>query len=426
MTLKSERLEYLGMIRNYLVRVLFFFLTLFVAAFANAEKKPPMKAFAALTRAGPNFDFISKVPTNTVAIPTTGSLYKNDIVYYLPTVVSVVENDGDEFELKYKISIAKVGKASKTIADDTFKAKLPDKRIIIPLPLTIKYMFEDSDEYGTYELLLEVQNVKTGERAEAKTPIKLIEWVKPEAIKDQKEFHAAIIKYNTSFDPNKLYSIFTSSHMTFFDRDGNLAYAVCGFFKTAFKRNQFLLAELEKEFPSASENQRKNTIQLFEILGASDRLKGLDKSEETLRDSMREIVLSMPKSDSKPNSGAVLDFLWGEFFGSGESAPIEKIISCAIDNSANCVKLSELARAGKPVKEEMSDVEIFLGATAMSACWSLLSNCNANELAKKYISWNLGKMPKESLKAFNAAIEATSKYSSNKSKESGGAKRKEK
>ncbi len=204
--------------------------------------------------------------------------------------------------------------------------------------------------------------------------------------------------------------------MTFFDRDGNLAYAVCGFFKTAFKRNQFLLAELEKEFPSASENQRKNTIQLFEILGASDRLKGLDKSEETLRDSMREIVLSMPKSDSKPNSGAVLDFLWGEFFGSGESAPIEKIISCAIDNSANCVKLSELARAGKPVKEEMSDVEIFLGATAMSACWSLLSNCNANELAKKYVSWNLGKIPKESLKAFNAAIEATSKYSSNKSK----------
>ncbi len=162
------------MIRNYLVRVLFFFLTLFVADFANAEEKPPMKAFAALTRAGPNFDFISKVPTNTAVIPTTGSLYKNDIVYYLPNVVSVVENDGDEFELKYKISIAKVGKASKTIAGDTFKAKLPDKRIIIPLPLTIKYMFEDSDEYGTYELLLEVQNVKTGERAEVKTPIKLI------------------------------------------------------------------------------------------------------------------------------------------------------------------------------------------------------------------------------------------------------------
>lgn len=414
------------MMRIFLVNIIAALL-LFSASFARAEKKPPMNAFAALTRAGPNFDFISKVPKNKAVIPTADKLYKNDVVYYIPNAAAVVENDGDEFELKYKISVGKVGKPLKIAADDTFKGKLPNKHLIITLPITLSYMFEDSDEYGNYEFLLETQNLKTGERAEARTPITLAKWVRPEPIKDEKELNAAILKYNLSFDPNIAYSIFTSSHMSFSDNKGNFAYAVYRFLKTAFTRNKFLLAELEKEFPNASQNQRKNTIQLFEILGEGYKLKGLNKSEQDLRDSMKKVVSSIPKTDSIPNSGATLDILWGEFFGSGEFAPIEKIISCAIDNSANCVKFSELACAGKSANTEMNNMETLLGATAMSACWSLIANYNKNDLAKKYITWHLGKLPKDRLESFNAAVNATNKYlSNNKSKRSNGRQGKEK
>ena len=195
-----------------------------------------------------------------------------------------------------------------------------------------------------------------------------------------------------------------------FGQKGNFAYAVYGFTKTAFTRNKFLLTELEKDFPKADKIQRKNTIQLFEMLGEGYRLKGLDKSEQGLRDSMWDVVTSIPKTDSIPDSGAALDILWGEFFASGEYAPIEKIILCAINNSANCVKFSELICAGKNVKDEMSDIESFMGATAISACWSLLSNYNTNSLAKKYISWSLSNMPKEHMDAFNSALNATTKY----------------
>lgn len=60
------------------------------------------------------------------------------------------------------------------------------------------------------------------------------------------------------------------------------------------------------------------------MLGEGYRLKGLDKSEQGLRDSMWDVVTSIPKTDSIPDSGAALDILWGEFFASGECAPIEK------------------------------------------------------------------------------------------------------
>lgn len=48
------------MTRINLFRIAAVFL-LFAPLFAHAEKKPPMKAFAAITRAGPNLDFIAKV-----------------------------------------------------------------------------------------------------------------------------------------------------------------------------------------------------------------------------------------------------------------------------------------------------------------------------------------------------------------------------
>ena len=397
------------MIRINLFRIAAVFLLL-APIFAHAEKKPPMKAFAAITRAGPNLDFIAKVPMNTVLLPSTVELYKNDAAYYLASAVAVVENDGDEFELKYKIYSGKVGKPLEKAYEETFKGKLENKQLIVNFPTTIKYMFEDSDEYGDYEFRLEVENLKTGERAEAKTPIKLVKWKRPEPIKDEKELNKAMTQYNLSFDPKIAYAIFTSPHMTYSDDKGNFAYAVYGFTKTAFTRNKFLLTELEKEFPTADKTQRRNTIQLFEMLGEGYRLKGLDKSEQGLRDSLWDVVTSIPKTDSIPDSGAALDILWGEFFGSGEYSPIEKIILCAINNSANCVKFSELICAGKNVKDEMSDIESFMGVTAISACWSLLSNYNTNSLAKKYISWSLSNMPKEHMDAFNSALNATTKY----------------
>lgn len=397
------------MIRINLFRIAAVFL-LFAPLFAHAEKKPPMKAFAAITRAGPNLDFIAKVSMNTVLLPSTVELYKNDAAYYLASAVAVVENDGDEFELKYKIYSGKVGKPLEKAYEETFKGKLENKQLIVNFPTTIKYMFEDSDEYGDYEFRLEVENLKTGERAEAKTPIKLVKWKRPEPIKDEKELNKAMTQYNLSFDPKIAYAIFTSPQMTYSDDKGNFAYAVYGFTKTAFTRNKFLLTELEKEFPTADKTQRRNTIQLFEMLGEGYRLKGLDKSEQGLRDSMWDVVTSIPKTDSIPDSGAALDILWGEFFGSGEYSPIEKIILCAINNSVNCVKFSELICAGKNVKDEMSDIESFMGVTAISACWSLLSNYNTNSLAKKYISWSLSNMPKERMDAFNSALNATTKY----------------
>lgn len=397
------------MTRINLFRIATVFL-LFAPLFAHAEKKPPMKAFAAITRAGPNLDFIAKVPMNTVLVPSTAELYKNDVAYYLASAVAVVENDGDEFELKYKIYAGKVGEPLKKAYEETFKGKLENKQLIVNFPTTIKYMFEDSDEFGDYEFRLEVENLKTGERAEAKTPVKLAKWEKPEPIKDWKELNKAMAQYNSSFNPKIIYAIFTSPHMSYSDNKGNFAYAVYGFTKTAFTRNKFLLTELEKDFPKADKIQRKNTIQLFEMLGEGYRLKGLDKSEQGLRDSMWDVVTSIPKTDSIPDSGAALDILWGEFFASGECAPIEKIILCAINNSANCIKFSELICAGKNVKDEMSDIESFMGVTAISACWSLLSNYNTNSLAKKYISWSLSNMPKERMDAFNSALNATTKY----------------
>lgn len=138
--------------------------------------------------------------------------------------------------------------------------------------------------------------------------------------------------------------------------------------KTAFSSRKFLLSEAEREFPKAGKIQRRNSIQLFELLGEGYRLKGLDKGETALRDSMRDVATSLPRTDAIPDSGAALDLLWGEFFAGGSCGPIEKIIACAVKNSGDCVRVSELARAGKPLKPQMDDRRGLSGLAAISAC----------------------------------------------------------
>lgn len=152
-------------------------------------------------------------------------------------------------------------------------------------PFTLGYMFEDSDEYGDYEIRFSAKNLKTGETAKTSTPLKLEKWVRPEPIKGARKLNEAVASYNGSFDPKTAYAIFASPDMSFADSGGNFAYAMFGFMKTAFSRSRFLLSEAEREFPKAGKIQRRNSIQLFELLGEGYRLKGLDRDETALRDS---------------------------------------------------------------------------------------------------------------------------------------------
>lgn len=383
-------------------------------AAAAPEGKPPMKVFAPVTRADENLDFLSKVPPNTALIPTAAALYKNDPAICVPSAVSVAENDGEEFELEYELSVGRAGGEFKTAVRDVYKGKAVDKRLVVNFPFTLGYMFEDSDEYGDYEIRFSAKNLKTGETAKTSTPLKLEKWVRPEPIKGARKLNEAVASYNGSFDPKTAYAIFASPDMSFADSGGNFAYAMFGFMKTAFSRSRFLLSEAEREFPKAGKIQRRNSIQLFELLGEGYRLKGLDRDETALRDSMWDVATSLPRTDAVPDSGAALDILWGEFFAGGSCGPIEKIIACAVKNSGDCVRVSELARAGKPLKSEMDGSRALSGLTAISACWELLSNYNRNPLAKKYITYTLGTLSKEDIKAFDAAVKAANAYLSSR------------
>lgn len=164
-------------------------------------------------------------------------------------------------------------------------------------------MFEDSDEYGDYEIRFSAKNLKTGETAKTSTPLKLEKWVRPEPIKGARKLNEAVASYNGSFDPKTAYAIFASPDMSFADSGGNFAYAMFGFMKTAFSRSRFLLSEAEREFPKAGKIQRRNSIQLFELLGEGYRLKGLDRDETALRDSMWDVATSLPRTDAVPDSG---------------------------------------------------------------------------------------------------------------------------
>ena len=383
-------------------------LPLFAAAAPGG--KPPMRLFAPVTRADENLDFLSKVPPNTAIVPVAPALYKNDPAICVPSAVAVAENDGEEFELEYKLSVGRAGGEFKTAARDVCKGKLADKRLVVNFPFALGFMFEDSDEYGDYEIRFEAKNLKTGETAKTSTPLRLERWERPGPIRGARELNEAVIAYNGSFDPKTAYAIFTSPDMNFADGDGNFAYAMFGFMKTVFSRHKFLLAEAEREFPNAGKIQRRNSIQLFELLGEGYRLKGLDKAETALRDSMWNVATSLPRTDGTPGSGAALDMLWGEFFAGGSCGPIEKIIACAVKNSGDCARVSELVSAGKPLRPEMDDRRALSGLTAISACWSLLSNSRRNPLAKKYIAHTLGTLPKEDIKAFDTAVKATKAY----------------
>ncbi len=371
----------------------------------SATKKPPMRLLMPIIRAE-NFDFIERVPQNTSVIFTVVNAYKNERLVIVPQALAIVENNGDTFELEYKISISSTGKPTKVVAKDVYKNKIINKEFLTPLPFSLELVFENSDSFGPYEILLEAKNLTTGESAKTTTVLNLIEWTTPSQITDKKEFNKIFKNYNLRNNPQELYALFVSPHSSFKDKKNNFALTSFAFFKNAFLNHKFLLDLIAKEFPSYPQELRSKTIELFEMVGEGYKLNSLNDSEKKLQKSMWDILSVISKPSDVPHSPVELDVLWGEFFAKGNYTTIEKILNSIDAHSANTLEFFKDNSALKTWnrKKQISSIVGFAG------CWSMLSNCSANELAKKYLFFALNNFPKEKNQRINAVLKATSEY----------------
>lgn len=389
------------MIKDF-AKTAFTILGLIAAGIAGAQDAPSAqtpeengqtRVFAPATLADKNMDFFFRVPPNTLMIPNVRKVYRGEKFLLIPLGINLVQKNGDAFKGKFRILMKNPSGETKVMTEKDINDTVSVKNALYMFPATAEIFFEESDGLGGYEITLELENLDSGEKASASTPIELAEWSTPEPL-DAAEINRNVISFNGSYSPEELYAMFTSPGLTMKQEGIPVNYSVYSFFKNAFAKHDFLLGFLAEDFKTQKGEQRYNTLMVF---GALDKLDMLDATEIEIETAKEMTKLAKEFEDYAASS---LDNLWGEFFATGRYEPVEKLISA-----------TKFKAEGKKLIERMNDNsaaitedELQKGILYMAAGWSIDANMPRNPLLNRYVNYAFMGMNEQEKRDFAEAL----------------------
>ena len=375
---------------------------------ASAQSAPERKlkglsATVIPTRQDPSMDWWVRVPTPPSVIMASKGWLGDKICFYI-FLTGITKSENEDYELKISVKAGKEG-ALKDLGEKTVKGKLASPAMVTIPPVSLEMIFEEGDEFGTYVMEVDVQNLKTGERVKSAGSCKYEKWTTPAPI-DSKKAREIIFNFNSDFSPEKLYQCFMQEENTFKQKGPwyGINPATYSFYKHAFTKNKFLLPILRADFKKGTPRQRENIIMLFAFLGEKPfEIDALSPDEVVLQTQTRKIAEKIKDDPYKEiKQPGDLDLLWGEFFALGTYKPARRVVDALTGKSDR--GFAEDVLNGK-VKVDPKDDEamrrLFQGLIPISAEWSILTNLR-NKLFLAYMSWALkNDLPVESKAAFS-------------------------
>lgn len=332
-----------------------------------------------------------RVPKDAFEIKEVKEVYTMENFSIFPIFLNVSEKAGDEYKIHFTCSIISPDKTEEKIdaLDNTFSGKAPPPTAALEFPTGILAYFEAQDAYGSYSYKIDVENLLTGKKASFSRKINHIEWKSPTPAKTEEEFAKAFHEYSQTFEPQLLYSIFTSDLLNFRQQGSfhGLNPLFYSFMKHAFLRHAFLFEKLRGDFKNLSPKAQENTF----LLLAFTKQKPID--EKTLNETqkiLQEAIFENYKIEDNPytcdkiSNPAYNDLLWGEFFATGNYPPIRRILDVLgyLDEAAYARKV-----LGGTINPSLVDEEKFKqGMANITAAWSLVSN-SENKLVSSYVNW---------------------------------------
>ncbi len=292
----------------------------------NANKNLP-QTFLFLSRQSSNMDFVWRVPPNKITFNTVKKVYKNEYLNVFTTFANMCEPDGS-YNIAFSVSLVSPdGKEIFIEKQRRISGKSAGNFVIAGGCTTL--LMEDSDALGGYKFKITAESA-SGKKSALETDFTLADFdAIPGEFPDKKTYAQAVQKYNATFAPELLYSLYKSKFNNTISPQSGINYAQYMFFKEAFKTKPFLARKIAEEFDTATNAERLNDIILLTALGEAKLIGGkeMTDSEKSLVNAAFSAVVAIPSPYEKTFAPHAFELLWNEFYARGNYAPVEKTMS---------------------------------------------------------------------------------------------------
>ena len=361
---------------------------------SDAKKNLP-QTFLFLSRQSPEMDFVWRVPPNKITFNTVKKVYKNEYLNVFTAFANMCEPDGS-YNITFSVSLVSPdGKENLIEKQRRISGKSAGNFVIAGGCTTL--LMENSDALGGYKFKITAESA-SGKKSALETDFTLTDFdAIPKEFPDKKTYAQAVQKYNATFAPELLYSLYKSKFNNTISPQSGINNAQYMFFKEAFKTKPFLARKIAEEFDTATNAERLNDIILLTALGEAKLISGkeMTDSEKSLVNAAFSAVVAIPSPYEKTFAPHAFELLWNEFYARGNYAPVEKTMSYLKyeDAAKNFVERYKAGTLKTLDKKTSADALKYL-----SAALSLLGNYR-EKLAGAYIDYYRAsnKMPPEKL-----------------------------
>ena len=400
-----------GFMKFYLCMAGAFFLAL--AAFAetlpmeeggapDAPASRSMAAFAVATRQTPTLDFAHKTPPGKIFFCSAKRAYRGEDITVVAFLLNAVR--GGRYDARYSFKLVSPSGREDFFAKDLrVSGKAVPGNAVVWLKPSATIIFDGSDRLGAYRLVLEVENLLTGERAAKECAIELAAWdaagISP--ISGAGEFNNALRGYFKYCSPSALYALYSSPEAKIYD-GGRLNETLYIFFREAFRAKPFLADFIAEKFDTDADFSRKNTMIILSALGMADKLRGkpMTDAEKQFSSQIFQMLYSTVSPYEKGGLKISQDSLWGEFYAKGNYAPVERVLAFLKNEEAAKALMAGIKGGGD--FKNIDPAKLRAGMAFISAAFSLMRNSNI-ELARNYMAFymaqNKDKLTPEKLNA---------------------------
>ncbi len=329
-------------------------------------------------------------PGSVPYLAKTTVVYTNQVFSIFPFIYNASTRRG-KFNVTYSVKADYPDNTTTVFVDKaSFEGEKKFDDIIIACPDVLEVRFDKKYKTGRYKFTMTARDNIGGAESSCFAYMDLKTWQAPPPLTDTKNLDALIRSFYLTPSPELLYSLFFSPALNLEQKDApnSLNYTYIGFFRTAFKRNMFLIPYIRNSFANATPLDRAKTIFLFKIL----EIPEIDGSLLTSREKdyislLNKAEFPNPYESWHPVIGAAqIDMLWGEFFANGRYRPVRRIIDLLANSKEGAFARDMVNKRRKPATRK-EWARFMIGVLHRAALNTVVETASRVPLVRKYCCW---------------------------------------
>lgn len=263
-----------------------------------------------------------------------------------------------------------------------YHGAVPDKGGLLLSHQHLTLQFEQADIPGNYTLKVKAADSVDGSEADAKAIVTLAKLTTAAEFKSQADFNNWMSNYYRAPDPGRVFAG-VRQYVASDDKGRQTGAALRLFFARVLIDNPFLRDRFRQVYGQADRSEREKLLLVLAAGGEAlaDWPGKLDATEQAFYDDARHLYL--PDLSLPPASIAEINALWGQFYATGDIAPLRPLVAALALQTYRGVQEKLLVGAVKKTADVQAQAA--MEDVYKALLWSLISHGENHSRVEKYL-----------------------------------------